>query len=400
MPTDIIMPNLGAVLEESTLLNWLVKQGDRVMKGQVIFEAESDKSVVEVEAPQGGIIGKILASPGDIVPSGDTVAILLQPGEELSEIEDEHPARLIPTLSESLPKMQLPKDQISRDHERVIASPLARKIARINAINLHDIRGTGPSGRIIRADVLDAINDRSTIEITQSQTKDDSVSILTGIRGTIAHRMSESARTTAPVTLTTQADASGLVNLKSLICAEEPNLQEAISFDLLIAMIVAQSLVTHPNLNASLTSEGIIHHKEIHIGVAVDTERGLVAPVLRNVNERKLVDLAKDLFEKIHQAKSGTIKKEEITGSTFTITNLGVYGVDAFTPIINLPECAVLGIGRIREVSVSRGGVLESSYSISLSLTFDHRIVDGGPAARFLQTIAQLIEKPLSLWTH
>jgi len=400
MPTDIIMPSLGAVLEESTLLTWLVKQGDRVEKGQVIFEAESDKSVVEVEAPQDGIIGKILASAGDVIPSGDAVAILLQPGEELSEVEDKPPARIISPQSKSLPKIQLPKEQISRDPERLIASPLARKIARINAINLQDIRGTGPRGRIIRADIIDAINIRSSVESTHAQRKSNGVSVLTGIRGTIARRMAESSHTTAPVTLTTQADASGLVNLRSMIRTEEPDLRKAISYDLLIVMIAGQSLVAHPNLNASLTTEGIIEHQEIHIGVAVDTERGLIAPVIRNVNERKLVDLAQDLMDKVQRAKEGNLSNEEMTGSTFTITNLGVYGIDAFTPIINLPECAVLGIGRIREIPVVRDGALEISYSIALSLTFDHRIVDGGPAARFLQTIAQRVEKPMSIWTH
>jgi pyruvate dehydrogenase E2 component (dihydrolipoamide acetyltransferase) len=212
--------------------------------------------------------------------------------------------------------------------------------------------------------------------------------------------MSESAHTTAPVTLTTQANAGGLVNLRALIQLEEPELRAAISYDLLFVMITAQALVTHPEMNTSLTTEGIVVHEEINIGVAVDTARGLVAPVLRNVDERKLVDLAQDLMVKVQQAKSGSLTNEEMIGGTFTITNLGVYGVDAFTPIINLPECAVLGIGRIREVPIVRDGSVDSGHSVALSLTFDHRIVDGGPAARFLQELSQRIEKPMSIWTH
>jgi len=374
-------------------LNWLVHEGDKVRKGQAIFEAESDKSTLEVEAPEDGIIGKLLAKPGNVIPSGETVALLIQSGEDYI-YPDAESTPSIPSQSTSNSILRLPRDQIARNPDRVAASPLARRLARINAINLDEIHGTGPRGRIIRADVLDAIDVRARDGITPIR----GIPNLSGVRGTIARRMLKSAHDTAPVTLTTEVDASKLVHLRNVLQTEYSEIQNDISYDLLIAIIASKALASHPELNASLSDNGIVRHEGIHIGVAIDTERGLLVPVLKNVNNRELIDLAKDLADKVERAREGTLTKEEMTGSTFTITNLGLFGVDAFTPIINLPECAVLGIGRIREMPIALDGVLEIGTSLTLSLTFDHRIVDGGPAARFLQAVSQKIQELKFLW--
>jgi pyruvate dehydrogenase E2 component (dihydrolipoamide acetyltransferase) len=397
MPTEVIMPSLGAASDELKLVRWLVKKGDTVEKGQPIFEAESDKSVVEVEAPDSGTLGKFLASPEDIVLAGEVVAILLAPGEKLpAETETPSPTtNSIPATSFlSMPELPLSSSKTVQPSDRIIASPLARKMARKEGIDLNTIKGTGPGGRIIKADIEDALERLATAP-TLIQPSGPIASLpLTGTRGVIARHMSESVHTTAPVTLTTEADAGSLVRLRQMLKTEAGKRGDVISYDLLMAMITAQALQRHPNLNASLTPAGIVQHEQINIGVAVDTERGLLVPVLKAVPTRSMLDLATDLQAKVAKAQAGKAAPEDLSGGTFTITNLGLFGIDAFTPIINLPECAILGIGCIREKPVARQGQLVLGQMMALSLTFDHRIVDGAPAARFLQEVTRLVEKP------
>jgi pyruvate dehydrogenase E2 component (dihydrolipoamide acetyltransferase) len=206
--------------------------------------------------------------------------------------------------------------------------------------------------------------------------------------------MAQSAHTTAPVTLNVEADASALVSLREALRMQRPDISQEISYDLLMAKIVAQALRNYPQVNASLTQDGIVQHAQINIGVAMDTDRGLLVVVLTNVDQRDVYDLSQDLDDKITRAKMGKITFDELQGGTFTITNLGVYGVDSFTPIINLPECAILGIGRIKACPVVSMGVVVPGQTISLSLTFDHRVIDGGPAARFLQEVVRIVENP------
>lgn len=393
MPIDVIMPHLGAVAEESTLLKWLVQEGDQVKKGQPIFEAESDKATVEVEAPESGRIAKLIAAPGEVVQAGGIVAILLIP-EDKDEVLDTEPKAVSindKTLLISTQEIEM-RDKV--DSDRLIASPLARKFARLNGIDLSSIKGTGRDGRIIKADVEDALVEQVPNPDHLTPPSFDGVLPLSAIRTTIAHRMTQSAHTTAPVTLNTDADAGAFVSLREALRMQHPDISQEISYDLLMAKIVAQSLRKHPQVNASLTENGIVQHTQINIGVAVDTERGLLVPVLVDVDLRDVYDLSQDLEDKIACAKTGKITADELRGGTFTITNLGGYGIDSFTPIINLPECAILGIGRIKASPVVRVGVVVPGQTISLSLTFDHRVIDGSPAARFLQEVVRIIENP------
>jgi pyruvate dehydrogenase E2 component (dihydrolipoamide acetyltransferase) len=397
MPTEVIMPGLGAASDELRLVRWLIKEGDAVEKGQPIFEAESDKSVVEVEAPHSGTLGKFLASPEDIVLAGEVVAILLAPGETRpAEAETPSPTtNSIPaSTSLSTPKFSLSSSKTVQPSARLIASPLARKMARQEGIDLDTIKGTGPAGRIVKADIEDVLQELAAAPPETRPIVPVVPLPLTGIRGAIARHMSESVHTTAPVTLTTEADAGSLVRLRQILKAEAGKRGDTISYDLLMAMITAQALQKHPKLNASLTPAGIVQHEQINIGVAVDTERGLLVPVLKAVPTRSLLDLAAELQAKVVKAQAGKATPEDLSGGTFTITNLGLFGIDAFTPIINLPECAILGIGCIREKPVARQGQLVLGQMMALSLTFDHRIVDGAPAARFLQEVTRLVEKP------
>ncbi len=393
MPIEIIMPSLGAVAEESTLVRWLVSVGDTVSKGQPIFEAESDKATVEIEAPETGIVHQLMAAEGDVILAGTVVGLLLSPGEASAEqprLAAEPPSPAAPS-----PPAQAALAAPRGIGGRVIASPLARKIANQRGVDLTVLRGTGPHGRILAADVKDAL---AAVPAAIRPPATSQPLPLTGVRAATARRMADSARTVAPVTLITEADASALVDLRQTLRVQAGNEGDLISYDLLMAMITAQALRQHPVLNASLAADGMVHHRDIHIGVAVDSEHGLFVPVLRSVPDRRMLDLAHDLNQKIQRVRDGRVRPDDMGGATFTITNLGVFGIDAFTPIINLPECAILGIGRIVEKPVVREGVLVAGRTIMLSLTFDHRVVDGGPAARFLQCVSSHIEKPGLMW--
>ena len=217
-----------------------------------------------------------------------------------------------------------------------------------------------------------------------------SSSQLTGIRALIAERMVAGHTRTAPVTLTAQADATALVELRRQLAADGV----AVSYNDLFLTVLAKALAEHPRLNASLDGDAVKLWPQIDIAVAVDTERGLLAPVVRGVDRKGLAQLAAETTALAERARSGRCMPDELTDSTFTLTNLGMFGIDAFTPIINLPECAILGVGRIKTQPVWAGDHVEPREMVWLSLTFDHRLVDGGPAARFLQRVAQLVEKP------
>jgi len=383
--TEVIMPDLGATESVSTLLRWFVSEGQAVKQGQPIFEAESDKATIEIVASVDGVLGRILAEPGSIVPAGERVAWILQPGEQMA---DEGPAAA-PSNKEvpRFPPSSTSERPGARSTRRVVATPLARKISLREHLDLTRIRGTGPMGRIIRADVLDALEVRRP----EPERPLSAALPIAGTRGVIARRMAESAHTTAPVTLTCQAEATALAAARESLATR---LGEAASYNLLLALIAAQCLLDHPSLNASLGPQGIVEHAEVSIGVAVDAERGLVVPVLRDVPRRSITDLAADLEELVRKARAGELTRDEMSGGTFTITNLGQFRVDSFTPIINMPECAVLGVGRIHPSPVVRSGKLAISTTVALSLTFDHRLVDGAPAARFLTAIAEYVEQP------
>jgi len=224
---------------------------------------------------------------------------------------------------------------------------------------------------------------------------------MTGARRLIATRLSESARTTVPVTLTTEADATRLVALRAEIAADLAGAALPVpTYTDLLARLTAVALTEHPQLNASLDGEAIVQHAAVHLGLAVDTERGLLVPVLRDAERKSLRQIAAESARLIAAARDGSIGPDDLRGSTFTITNLGMYEIDAFTPVINLPECAILGVGRIaaRPVVVDEAaGTFAVRKLVTLSLTFDHRLVDGAPAARFLQRVKHLIERP-TLW--
>ncbi len=383
MPTEIVMPRLGWTMEEGTLVEWLKQTGDRIESGDIIFTVESDKAINEIESFDSGTlyIPPDAPSPGDTLPIGAILGYLLGPGEAPPV---EAPAKPeVGHETESGPReptrSRTRKDRPQGRKSRSAISPRALRLAEELGVDWNTLQGSGRNGRIVERDVRAAVpaQPESVLEGT--------------VRRTIARRLTESHTETAPVTLSTDADATDFVALRAEL--DIPLL----TYNDLFVKVTALALADHPDLNASWQDGSVRRHEEIHIGIAVDTHAGLFVPVITNAGARDLPDLARETSDLVQKARQGDLGPEHLRGGTFTVTNLGAYGIDAFTPIINLPQCAILGVGRIvAKPAVFQGRIVPRDM-VALSLTFDHRVVDGGPAARFLDTVRRHIERP-GLW--
>jgi pyruvate dehydrogenase E2 component (dihydrolipoamide acetyltransferase) len=416
MAIPITIPRLGWNMEEGTFGGWLKGDGDPVRPGEPLFTLESEKATEEVEGLDAGF----LRVPADGPKPGDRLAVGTVIGYVVSSVAEPVPALTnAPTLAAVVTA-------------EPVASPSVRRLARQRGIELRDVRGTGPGGRISADDLipLPASREHERPEQPRSSPRARRVArdlgidwtVLTGsgrdgrvrerdvraangtapapgvvpitpIRRTIGTRMLESLRTTAPVTLTTTADATNLVNLREQFrTASDGGVVP--SFTDFFVKLAAVGLSKHPLLGGQWSDHGIRLPTGFHVGIAVDTGSGLFVPVVRDVPSLGLRQLAERTRELIGRARAGRLTAADMQGGCFTVSNLGAYGIDAFTPIINPPECAVLGVGRIARRPAVVGDAIVPRDQVSLSLTFDHRIVDGGPAARFLQTLAQAVENP------
>jgi pyruvate dehydrogenase E2 component (dihydrolipoamide acetyltransferase) len=456
MATEVILPKLGQTMEEGTILEWLKTEGDPVQRGEVLFTTESDKATLEVEAPRKGFLRKILVKEGETVPVLTIVGLVTRtPDEDISSIESGEtaagPTATAPEQKEkptSEPSQEIAEPEPMQAEKRIFSSPRARKLARVKNVDLSLVAGTGPNGRIAERDVIAYLESlpkvtpvaRKTAEVlgvdistvsgtgaggritradieaaaqpsappTTARTRElgeegalKTIPV-TGLRRIIGERMASSAHTTAAVTLVSELDATDLVETREQL--KEKVTDEwgfAPSYNDLLAMIVARALQDLPYMNARFSTDGgaIERLAEVNVGIAVDTERGLLVPVIRNADRKGLRVIGTEFRELMKRARSGKALPDDLAGGTFTITNLGVYEIDAFTPIINLPETAILGVGRIQAKPVARDGNVVIRSMATLSLTFDHRLVDGAPAARFLQRVKQLVESPFLLLT-
>jgi pyruvate dehydrogenase E2 component (dihydrolipoamide acetyltransferase) len=441
--TEVLVPPLGQTVDTLTLVSWYKLEGEAVAQGEPLYAVETDKATLDVEAPAAGVLRRVTAKPGDVVKVLSAIAVIEDKDEAEAKAEDENRTESVSTLvptsassrlfvsprarrlaeAEGVPLAEViatgPEGAIVERDVRAYAdevkakvkaeqaltstpiSPVARRLAEEAGLDWQAIAGTGPRGQITREDVEATLELRSRgaeekkrkgveeLPITSFQ-QPASTFPFSGIRTVIAERMVAGHSRTAPVTLTTEADATALVELRRQLATDGVT----VSYNDLFLTVLAKALAEHPKLNASLDGEVIKLWPQIDIAVAVDTERGLLAPVVRGVDRKGLAQLAAETASLTERARSGKCSPDELTGSTFTLTNLGMLGIDAFTPIINLPECAILGVGRIKTQPVWAGDHVEPREMVWLSLTFDHRLVDGGPAARFLQRVVQLVEKP------
>jgi pyruvate dehydrogenase E2 component (dihydrolipoamide acetyltransferase) len=431
MSIPIVMPKLGLTMTEGLVAKWLVQDGDRVEAGMPILEVNTDKASVETIAPAAGIL-RILIQAGQSVPTGQVLAFILQTTDETSAVPtraqtDSGPELHQPILATPAAKRRArelgidldlvvgtgPEGRITEKDIEVFAtstskqgasrsalvSPVARRMAEKAELDLSNIVGTGENQRITKEDVERAI-------AVTSEGKKDRETIgtggytgipLSGVRAIIAERMLKSTQHTARVTLTTELDATELVCLYKNLKPELEKRGVKLSYEALFALVVAKALGEFPYMNATEIGGEIRLLDEIHIGLAVDTDRGLLVPVLRNADKKSIQEVAREVQTLVERTTEGKIMPEELRGGTFTITNLGMYEVDAFTPIINPPELAILGLGRIARRPAENEGQIALRHIMTLSLSFDHRLVDGAPAARFLRRIKQICEAPYLL---
>lgn len=421
MAIEVVMPRLGWNMEAGTVVEWLKHDGDRVNAGEMLFLVESDKATTEVESLDSGILRIPPDSPpiGAELPVGTILAYLVEEGESVPSGQrvggnGKQKANGVQQAVNSTQHSAQPTDGTQHSASPA-ASPRAIRVAGELGVDWTKLSGTGGGGRIVERDVRAAAEQQAggtglppvreqvaNLPLPpQMQARTEQAAPMSQMRRIIGERMAASMRTVAPVTLTTEADATALVRLRSEISdALAGSPMPVPSYNDLLARIVAVAVQEFPDINASLVDGGIVRHGAVHVGIAVDTERGLLVPVIRDAEAKSVQTIATQSAQLIARTRDGKATRDELTGGTFTISNLGMYDIDAFTPIINLPECAVLGVGRIvaRPVVVDEGEeIIAIRKMVALSLTFDHRIVDGAPAARFLKRIKQFVEQPL-LW--
>jgi len=456
MSEDLFIPKLGQTVEEVVLINWLVEDGKKVDFGDPVLEVETDKAVFNVEANGKGYIHIGPYKIGETVPVLTVVATIGKADEPFSPSIDEPKEEVVEeeAVENDAPQKgeieQVVQLQSAVDRKRTFASPRARKLAaekRVDltrvtptggegvrvveqnvidflkvkpkaspiaealakevGLDLIGVAGTGPKGAISRSDVEKAIRIRLSSGKPQQLTKAPQVKYsplpvdesqpLRSVRKLIFNRMATSDSLTARVTLVTEADATNLVALREKFKVEKSNAWGFTpGYNELIGFVVAHTLKTFPYLNARLSEDGKSYDllRDVNLGVAVDTDRGLLVPVIKNADKKDLLAFGQTFRQLVESSLSGQMSPEDLEGGTFTITNLGNYDVDAFTPIINLPEVAILGIGRIMDKVVAHEGEIVIRKMLTLSLVFDHRLIDGAPAARFLQGIKAQIEDP------
>ena len=448
MAYEVVVPRLGLTMEEGRIVEWFKEPGESVEVGEPLFAVETDKVVSEIEAPVDGIVHPLPDLPSEPMPIGTVIGYILAPGEEPPSgvegkpvptagvpVKEAEPCAPITVGLEaqdrklSSPAARRRAQELGVDWRTVDrpgggpilvahvetaaaaktkplpikASPVAKRLAKSAGIDLAELAAQKPGQQIRRADVEAAIAAREKEEIPSpapvaSTPTTGDVMPVTPIRRIIAQRMLEGSQATAPVTLTTEADATDLVAVREQFKAALGPRKLAIpTYTDLLIKLTSIALSEHPLLNAIWQEDEIIVPDSIHIAVAVDVEEGLIVPVIRDVPAKSIQQIAEESRKLAQEARSRKLSVDDLQGGTFTITNLGTYGIDAFTPIINLPQCAILGVGRIIEKPAMFEGEMAPRQMLALSLTFDHRVVDGGPAARFLNTVREYVEQPY-LW--
>lgn len=412
--TDLLMPKLGLTMTEATIVEWLKRPGDPVREGEPLFNFETEKSTLEFEAPAAGILTEIRVQAGETVPCYAVVGVITQVSVTVQpDLPPGRTFRASPRAKKAARDRQLDLTTVSgtglagriteadvlRYRESTpTVTPLARRVAEVEKVELKGVDGSGRAGKVTRADVERAAYSPSQLVERGSGgevNRDPDIQPFSAIRTITARRMAESTESAPQVTLTTEADAVEFVKARQQLNQVQPTAK--ISYNALLVAMCARALRDHPALNASYTAGGLAIHASVNIGVAVETARGLLVPVLHDAGRFTLNELQDELDQKIARVQSGSATPVDFQGGTFTITNLGAFDIDFFTPIVALPQAAILGVGRIVARAVPYQGQVAIREQVALSLTFDHRAMDGAPAARFLKRIKEMIENPYGL---
>ena len=379
----ILMPRMDIDMEKGSVVEWMKPEGEAVAEGEPVVKIMSEKVTYEVPSPASGTLHKIIVTAASEASIGQVIGLLREQGDTEEELEAAVNEAVVrhaePERKEGERRVEVVSHAPRRETARIVASPVAKRLAEEHGVDLARIVGTGPEGRITKEDVLRLVEEASQFSETIP---------LTGVRRTVAERMAESFRAAPHATVTIDVDMSHAVDLRK-------RLQESgvdVSYNALIIKATAMALRELPILNSTLKGTEIKAWKAVNICVAIDTPSGLVAPVVKNADQRSLVDLTGMVEELASKAKEERLTAEDMKGGTFTITNLGMFGVDQFQPIINPPQAAILAVGRISQRPVVEGGGIMAKPTATMSLAFDHRIVDGAPAARFLSRLRDILQ--------
>lgn len=404
MAHEILMPKLSSTMDVGTITVWLKEEGDRVEVGEAIFEVMTDKIAIEVEAYEEGILLKKYIGNDGSAPVNSVIGYIGEAGEEVPatmpglETSEEVIEEEVVEVKEIATKVE----ESSVKTDKVRATPAARRLARLNNVDLYDVKGSGPRNRVQAQDILSyqpAVTGSAVTTVA-----DDEFELIpwTPMRKIISENMVQSKREVPHVVMTAEVDMTKVVSLrKDLISLVEEETNERLSYLEIITKATTRVLKKYPIFNSRSSEEGIYQYKHVNMGIAVALEDGLIVPVVKNADKKGLAELTTDIKELTRKARNSQLSKDEMTGATFTISSLGKSKVKHFTPIINYPEAAILGVGGMyekQEIITENGEVkVINKPVVELSLSFDHRVVDGAPASNFLSDLVTILEEPMSL---
>jgi dihydrolipoamide dehydrogenase/pyruvate dehydrogenase complex dihydrolipoamide acetyltransferase long form len=400
MPLEIVMPKLGLTMAEGLIVEWKKAEGDPVSKGEILFVLETEKVTYDVESPEDGILGRILVHEEDTVPVGTVVALLLRSEESVSDLKlvavpmPKERATLEP--AHALERRKRVKAE-EGEGGRKKASPYAKTIARSHGVDLRTVKGTGPDGMIIAQDV-EKSHEAPTPPVPQ-EVSGQRLAPFSGMRRAIAKKMLASKVETAQTYMTNTVDASGIVSLrKRLLPLIQASVGVRITITDIMMKITAEAIRKHPVMNTRWTEAGVLHLEAIHMGMAMALDSGLIVPVIQDIEKKDLAEIAAERMDLIQKGKENRFLPDDIKGSTFTLSSLGMFGVEQFTANINLPENAILAVGAIMDKPVASGGEVVIKPMMTVTLSYDHRTIDGAEAGKFMQTLKELIEHPAFIY--
>jgi pyruvate dehydrogenase E2 component (dihydrolipoamide acetyltransferase) len=409
MAYEFKFPDVGEGITEGTIVKWKVKQGDKVNDDQILAEIETDKAVVEIPSPKKGTILKLYHKEGEVINVGDILAVIGQKGEKVPERKTSHytgsVVGFLPEADEQGKIQSGKKTAASKPIEPGIkAPPIVRKLAKMLDVDLASLKGTGPDGRVTEEDVKNSVQvKKAATKLAFKKTKKydfygyvDHVP-LKGIRKITAEKMTEAVRNAAMVTHHDHVDVTALSNVRKTEKDKAAKKKIHLTYLPFIIKATLKAIKKHPFVASSVEEDEIIVKKYYNIGVAIDTPDGLIVPVIKGVDQKKLYDLAKEVNNFVEKAKSRKIDLMDLKGGVFTITNIGVIGSTYFTPIVNYPETCILGTGRIEDKVRIIDGKMEIRKIMPISFTYDHRALDGAEAARFMNDLRYILENPNSL---
>ncbi len=415
MISEVVMPQMGADMEEGTIIKWLKHEGDEVERGEIIAEIETDKANVEIEAFDPGVFRKALHAEGDTIDVGTIIAIIAAPDDDISSYEngaaksalpkaatppalkeDPAPAGSDATAPDSVPAAVTPSPTAKQDG-RVRASPVARKIAQDNNVDLATLTGTGPDGRIVKRDVEAALAGAAKAPAAPAATSGATTTVsMSKMRQTIARRMAQSKREAPHYYITVDIDMTEAESLRQQL-NEAVEEYPRVSVNDMIVRACALALQRHPIFNSWFIDEQVQQHADINVCIAIALEDGLIAPAILDTANKNLGEIADASRSLGQRAKSGSLKADEYTAGTFTVSNLGMFDVETLVAIIQPPQTAILGVGAVREVPVAIDGGIGTADLMKAALSGDHRVTDGAQGAQFLNEIRRLLESPASL---